>query len=204
MRIIRKFGVEIAKVIQPKIQKIEPPAVKKEVESPVVEKKMEISEVKKIIKDPKPKPTTAKKEKENPKPVKPEAQKITVTIPVNEEPKKEKSPPKLKKRTQQVEPLDRTHDPSQPIDYESMKYFNTDASHRFIRKTFKELGVKTGEDILKLLETNEPTRVDWEIFVKNLKKAATQIGAGFGPSADGTLYWWLTKVMKWVKPFPKN
>lgn len=148
--------------------------------------------------------------------IKPKAPEQSKPQPVKEL-KREAKPPKPKPKVKQqktvrnpkinaqdIEALDSTHDPSEPIDYESMKYFPTDAAHRYIRKTFKALGVKTGEDILKLLGTNEPTRMDWEIFIRELKKTAKAIGTGFGPSADGTLYWWLTKVKKWVRPFPKT
>lgn len=87
------------------------------------------------------------------------------------------------------------------IDFNTMKYFPTDMTHKVVRKTLLAGGITTKSQLLELLGTTTPNRTDWEIFIKKLSIIANDAGFKFFSSSDGTLYWWLTKRMKWIKPF---
>ncbi len=94
--------------------------------------------------------------------------------------------------------------PDALIDYDSMKYFPTERAPSNLRKVFLVCGIRTNRDILEALGTTEPTRLEWDGFIKRLRWKASRENAKLWDSSDGTLYWWLTKKMQWIKPFPPN
>ena len=98
-------------------------------------------------------------------------------------------------------PEETPQDDPELIDFGTMKYFPTDMTHKVVKKTLLAAGITTKSQLLDLLGTTEPTRMEWDIFIKKLSKIARDAGFKFFSSSDGTLYWWLTKRAKWIKPF---
>jgi hypothetical protein len=92
--------------------------------------------------------------------------------------------------------------PDEPIDFDSMKFWQRETTPCNIRKVFEACGILTNGDIFRHLETVEPTKQEWEMFIKKIRRMAASSGAKLWSSADGTLYWWLSKKKGWIRPFP--
>ncbi len=92
--------------------------------------------------------------------------------------------------------------PDDPIDYKSMLYFPTEAAPGKLRRAFDVCGINTNRDLLEALGTLEPTREEWGVFFRRIQRKAAAGGVKLWDSCDGTLYWWLTKKMRWVRKFP--
>lgn len=92
--------------------------------------------------------------------------------------------------------------PDDPIDYKSMLYFPTEAAPGKLRRAFEVCGINTNRDLLDALGTLEPTREEWDGFFRRIQRKAAAGGVKLWDSCDGTLYWWLTKKMRWVRKFP--
>jgi hypothetical protein len=92
--------------------------------------------------------------------------------------------------------------PDDPIDYKSMLYFPTEAAPGKLRRAFEVCGINTNRDLLQALGTLEPTREEWDGFFRRIQRKAAAGGVKLWDSCDGTLYWWLTKKMRWVRKFP--
>jgi hypothetical protein len=90
--------------------------------------------------------------------------------------------------------------PEEEIDYNSMKFYPTEITPNHIRKIFRICEIHTNGDILQRLGTNEPTFDDWEIFIKGIRSEALRAGVKLWPSADGIIFWWLSKKMRWISP----
>lgn len=92
--------------------------------------------------------------------------------------------------------------PDDPVDYKSMLYFPTEAAPGKLRRAFDVCGINTNRDLLEALGTLEPTREEWDGFFRRIQRKAAAGGVKLWDSCDGTLYWWLTKKMRWVRKFP--
>lgn len=192
--IVHECSKKVAQVIRQKPQpqaKSEPKLQSKPVQ-PKLSTKAETQPPTRTIREIEPK--TEEKPAVQPKPVSAPVQPVALP------PTREK--PRNNIKTSKIEPVDTTFDPSEPIDYETMKYFSTQIAHRYVRDAFVIMGIKTGNDILELLGTNEPTRTEWEIFIRKIRNALKGSAGQFGEGSDSTLYWWLTSRVKWVKKFP--
>lgn len=93
-------------------------------------------------------------------------------------------------------------DYTEEIDFETMKFFPTDPSWRNIKKVFRHLGLRTGNDVMRMLGSTTPDYYEWGRFLNRLKQAANEIGTAFGAKCEDTLYVWLVNRKKWMKKLP--
>lgn len=105
---------------------------------------------------------------------------------------------------QKREVLQSRHDPAALINYDSMYHYRTDGTPRIIKSVFRNLEITTGNDVLELLGTTSPTEGEWDAFIRTIRRRAKAKNLNFGPSSEGTLYWWLTRKMGWIKPYHKR
>jgi|GEM_PF-3661367 len=91
--------------------------------------------------------------------------------------------------------------PADPIDFGLIKFWPNDLSSNNIKKVFGACGIETFQQMFELLGTFEPTKIEWEKFIQKLQAGANAKGIKLGSSAEGTLYWWLGKNKRWIRPY---
>ena len=81
-----------------------------------------------------------------------------------------------------------------------MKQFPKSVIFSNIRNVFEACGLLKNNQLLDFLGPKMQTRADWRNFMRYLRETAASKKVQLWPRSEETLYWWLSKKKRWMRP----
>jgi len=93
-----------------------------------------------------------------------------------------------------------------PIDFDYSKWnlWSTDGTRGVLRKVFLQNEIVTPNDLMKLLGTNDPTKQEWEDFIRILNINTNGSKISIGPNSQQSLLKWMRLHKVIPESFKKN